>query len=103
MRFQIRVLVLASVLALASSCASRGLGLTPSHPPAADLTVEPEPTLPVAALGSEAAYEDWNQAVREWGRRGWDALARTCRWHAAHGAAITCPKPAAGSGLAGQH
>lgn len=93
MRFPIRLLLLVSALALAPSCASRGLDLTPSHPPAVDLTVEPEPELPATALQSEQAYEAWNEAVREWGRRGWDAIARNCRWHRAQGAKLTCPGP----------
>lgn len=92
MEFLTRLLLIVSALVLVPSCASRGLDLTPSHPPAVDLTIEREPTLPTSALDSEAAYEEWNEKVREWGRRGWDAVARNCRWHARHGAVLTCPE-----------
>lgn len=91
MRSPTKLPLLASALALASCSANRVPPQTFSAPPIADLTVEPEPRLGVEALTSEAAYEGYNQAVLDWGRRGWAAVARLCRWTAAHDANTTCP------------
>lgn len=90
MRYPIRLLPLASTLALAACFSSAAPPQTFSAPPAADLAVEAEPAIPVEAATSEAAYEGYNQAVLDWGRRGWAAVARLCRWTASHGAAVGC-------------
>lgn len=93
MRCLMLPLLLVSALALASCSASRVPLLPPSAPPVADLTVEPEPPLGVEALTSEAAYERWNDSIRAWGRKGWDQVARLCRWHGTRGAELSCPPP----------
>lgn len=59
--------------------------------PAADLQVEVEPRLTVAGAQSEAEYEAYNQAVLDWGRRGWRQVARACRWTALHVPDLKCP------------
>lgn len=91
MRFLMRHLALASALVLVCSCDR----LEPPKPisalPAADLQVEPEPRLTVAQAQSEAGYEAYNQAVLDWGRRGWLQVARACRWTAVHVPGINCP------------
>lgn len=94
MRCPMLVLLLVSALALASCSASKVPPQLPSRPLAADLLVEPEPPLSAAALGSEQAYEAWNEDVRAWGRRGWDRVARLCRWHQSRSPELACPKPA---------
>jgi hypothetical protein len=61
------------------------------YPPAADLKVEAEPVAAPAIATSEQAYEDYNEAVAAWGRRGWAAVARLCRYSKTMGMAIDCP------------
>jgi hypothetical protein len=51
-------------------------------PPAADLVVEAEPQLDMNAVlnDSAAALDDYDTAHASWGRRGWDKVARICRF-----------------------
>lgn len=90
MRFPTTPLALASMLALAACSTSRVPPQTFSAPPAADLAIEAEPAIPPTAATSEAAYEDYNQAILDWGRRGWSALQRICRWTADHAVPLDC-------------
>jgi hypothetical protein len=76
---------------LASSCAARPQHPALPYPPAADLKVEPEPVAAPAIATSEQAYEDYNEAVAAWGKRGWAAVARLCRYSKAMGMAVECP------------
>ena len=53
-------------------------------PAATDLTTEPEPVYPVAALipgeQGQKAEDDWWKDVLIWGRGGWDKVGRICDW-----------------------
>lgn len=61
-------------------------------PPAEDLRVEPKPALSEAARESEAVYEQWNIDIEAWGQRGWDTVARICRWADRNGmTGLSCP------------
>ncbi len=82
-------LAIVSTLALASSCADKP-GLAIQYPPAADVRIEAEPVAPPAIATSEAAYEDYNEAVAAWGKRGWAQLARICRYYKAVGMPVAC-------------
>lgn len=87
-------LALAALLVLACSCASREPRLT-GYPPTADLKVEAKPTLTVEALASDNALALHDDEVEAWGERGWEAVARICRWSVTNGATLPfrCPKP----------
>lgn len=69
--------------------------MTPIFPPSADLRVEAKPRLDPAALNSEAALDDHDNAIEAWGERGWAAVARLCRYHQRMGMALpfACPRP----------
>ncbi|WP_052730479.1 hypothetical protein [Sphingomonas sp. SRS2] len=51
-------------------------------PPAADLIVEAEPQLDAGAVANDsaAALDAYDIEHASWGRRGWDQVARLCRW-----------------------
>ena len=84
-------LALVSMLVLASSCASKPAPLAYLSPPAADMKVEPIPEAEPEIATSEPAYEAYNQAVMDWGKRGWAAVGRLCRFSRGMGALIECP------------
>lgn len=91
------MLIVAAGVAV-SSCASRERA-TPTFPSSADLSVEAEPSYPLQAFDSdeevaEAAEDRWNDEILLWGRRGWDQVARICRWAEGHGAKVDCPEVA---------
>jgi hypothetical protein len=67
--------------------------VTPIYPPAADLVVEAKPRLDPAAVDSEAALIAHDIALETWGERGWQAVARICRWAKANGMAVECNSP----------
>lgn len=99
MRSKLRLtngLALAALLVLASSCASREPRLT-GYPPTADLKVEAKPELSVEAVASDSdnALALHDDEVEAWGERGWEAVARICRWSVTNGASLPfrCPKP----------
>ena len=97
MRSKLRLtngLALAALLVLASSCASREPRLT-GYPPIADLKVEAKPALTVEALASDNALALHDDEVEAWGERGWETVARICRWSVTNGAPLPfrCPKP----------
>ena len=87
-------LALAALLVLASSCASREPRLT-AYPPSADLKVEAKPELSVEAVASDNALALHDDEVEVWGERGWEAVARICRWSVTNGASLPfrCPLP----------
>lgn len=89
--FPMQRLMLASTLALVSSCAASPAHLAVVSPPAADLVVEPEPIASPDIATSEKAYEDYQDAFAAWGRRGWAAVGRLCRFAASEGAVVACP------------
>jgi hypothetical protein len=81
------------MLVLASSCGSnpKPVPLAYQHPPAADLKVEQLPQAGPEIATSEPAYEAYNQDVMDWGKRGWAAVARLCRFSRSMGMSIECP------------
>ena len=89
-----RGLALAALLVLACSCASTEPRLT-GYPPIADLRVEAKPELTVEALESDNALALHDDEVEAWGERGWETVARICRWSVTNGATLPfrCPKP----------
>ena len=91
-------LALAALLVLACSCASREPRLT-AYPPSADLKVETKPTLTVEALASDQALARHDDEVEAWGERGWETVARICRWSVTNGASLPfrCSRPSDGS------
>jgi|GEM_PF-2025814 len=91
MRYPMRLCLLASTLALASCFGNSTPPQPISHLPVADLAVELEPKFSVEQAKGEAGYEAFNQAVLDWGRRGWSQVARACRWTAEHGVKLDCP------------
>lgn len=103
MRAALKLTLLAAMIAVAPSCASKP-SVRPIFPSAADLAVEAEPAYPVEALEvddslqSTAAAIDaenaWDDAVLIWGRSGWAAVGRVCRWAESLGMkGIDCPPP----------
>lgn len=90
MRYLTKFLPLASTLALAACSTNAVPPQNFSAPPAADLAIEAEPPIPLTAATSEQAYEDYNQAVLDWGRRGWAALQRICAWTKDHAVLLDC-------------
>lgn len=57
-----------------------------SFPSSADLAPEPKPLPGLDILTSEKAAADYDAAVEAWGTRGWQAVARICRWAKDNGA-----------------
>ena len=74
--------LIASALAPALSSCGRPESAGSKAPPAADLVVEAEPQLDMNAVrnDSAAALDEYDTAHASWGRRGWAAVARICRW-----------------------
>lgn len=64
--------------------------MTLIFPPSADLRVEAKPVLDPSAITSEAALDAHDIALEAWGERGWQAVARLCRWAKASGASMPC-------------
>ena len=92
-RNSLRLLALASVLALAPSCASNQDAAPATFPPIADLApADPEPMLdPMAvASNSEAALDEYDISHRAWGRRWHDASVRVCMWFKTRGVQVLC-------------
>ena len=89
-----RLAALALPLALLAACATpNSVPIAPS-PPAADLTVEAKPLMPVEAITDDTAAARYNSQIEAWGERGWSAVARLCRWAAGNGLAHpACPTP----------
>ncbi len=86
-------LALCSAAFIASGCATKAPE-TRIYPPIADLTVEAKPLADPAGFESEQAFVDHVIALEMWGERGWDAVARLCRWHADMGmSGLRCPPP----------
>lgn len=53
--------------------------------------------MPTDAIVTDAkAAAQYDADVESWGERGWNAIARICRWSVANGAHLPfdCPKPA---------
>lgn len=87
-------LLIAASLALVSSCASKAPQSAIFQPPVSDLAVEAKPVLDPSALASDAALTAHDDAIESWGERGWDAVARLCRWAVETGAdGLECPPP----------
>jgi len=64
------------------------------------LRVEAKPRPGLDILESRAAGRRFENAKDAWGERGWAAVARLCRFHAALGMALPfeCPPPIEASG-----
>lgn len=64
-------------------------------PPRADLIalVEPKPKPTAVILTDPAASDRYNSAVESWGERLSSAGLRLCRYFAATGMDVDCPKP----------
>lgn len=78
---------------LASGCCDKA-SLAATFPSVADLQVEEKPLLDPAAVDSEAALDRYDIELELWGERGWDAVARLCRFHKANGMpGLICPRP----------
>lgn len=84
---------LLAALLTVSACASNPE--TPQlHPQAALLAVEPKPVMPPEAVESDQASIAHDIAIEVWGDRGWQAVARLCRWHVEMGMkGVECPPP----------
>ncbi len=76
---RLRPLLLASALALASSCAGKPPPQVSLRPPADLLERPDEPVMPAAALDDEEAYERARDAKIEWGREVAAILDAACR------------------------
>lgn len=92
---RLRKLQLASLLMLpfvlgASACDKQD-GIRVALPPAPDLVVEAKPIPTEAILTDSNEEAKYNSAIEAWGERGWDAVARLCRWAADHGSKVPCP------------
>ena len=86
----VRLMLCGFVLA-ASACGQQAV-IRPAFPPAADLQVEPKPVPPADIVTSAQAAAEYDVAVESWGTRGWQAVARICRWAQAQGATgLNCP------------
>lgn len=88
-----RLLALALLLAPLAACGGEPhiLAQLPL-PPVADLTVEPKPPFPDAAITDDAVSAQYGSDVEAWGERGWASVARLCRWAAANKMVHpTCP------------
>lgn len=89
----IRLLLLASTLALVSSCGGADRLPPPANlNPPADLLARPDkPEMPVEAATSEDAYEDWREDVNDWGEAEAGIIDRACWWFRDAGVtALTC-------------
>ncbi len=105
------LLMLSAFSFLAPGCAQQ-VRIQPIFPLAADLAVERDcPATDPRGVAAEAqgrhckpipsadivtsahAAADFDVAVQGWGQRGWNAVARLCRWARAQGAAVDCPAP----------
>ena len=76
-----------------SACAQQDV-IRPAFPPVADLQVEPKPVPPPDIVTSAQAAADYDIAIESWGTRGWQAVARICRWARDLGAqGVNCPPP----------
>lgn len=91
----IRLLLLASALALASNCADKA-----RVPPPADLTPPrnilqraDRPVMPPEAATSEDAFEDWRENVDDWGEANAGVVDRACWWFKDAGVPIDCREP----------
>ncbi len=84
-------LALFSAACIASGCATKA-SETRIYPPIADLTLEAKPLADPAGIESEQAFIDHVIALEMWGERGWDTVARLCRWHVDMGmSGLRCP------------
>jgi hypothetical protein len=89
----IRLLALASVLVLASSCGDKPRPSVGLNPPADLLTHSAEPAMTEEALTSEEAYERQRDAKIEWGRENASIIDRACWWMQDAGVkGLTCAK-----------
>lgn len=91
MRALTRTLILAASVGFASSCAN-SVESVPIFPNAVDLTVQPEPPLPIEALSDPAVEDQWRDETLLWGRAGWQAVGRLCRFFEGHGMVVICPE-----------
>ena len=84
-------LLLVSALAPATSC-TPAASLTP---PAELFHRPPKPVMPIAAVTSEDAYEDWREDVDDWGDDLDARIWAACRWFGDADIAVACgPTPA---------
>lgn len=78
---------------LAVSACDHQERIQPLFPPRVDLAVEPKPVPPPEIVTSAQAAAEYDIAVEVWGERGWQAVARICRWAVANGAqGLDCPE-----------
>jgi len=109
MRFpasRIRLLLIASVPVLASSCAGRPPSTVSLNPPAklfgcsdAETSADPagclvRPRIPADALTSEKAFEAWRDDIDDWGKREEAQRYAGCVWLKKVGVTVNCgPQP----------
>lgn len=89
----IRLLLLASTLALVLSCGDRARIPPPANlnPPANLLTHRDSPPIPAEAATSEKAYESWRDDKDDWGEENAGIIDRACWWLFDAGVtALTC-------------
>lgn len=92
--FLTALLAACAALSIVSGCAAPPPPVSPAFPSYADLTVEPKPQPTIDILTSDKASADYDVAVEAWGTRGWQAVARICRWAKDMGAPkLDCPAP----------
>lgn len=89
-RNRLSLLLLASVLGLATSCADKRGRPELVHPTSALMKVEPQPKLSADVLSDPSKLDDYDIAVDAWGRRGWARVAAICAWFEKAGAKIDC-------------
>ena len=88
--FPIRLLALASALALVSSCADKPRPTVGLNPPADLLTRTDEPPMTAESLASEEVYERQRDAKIEWGRSNAGVVDRACWWMQDAGVKLEC-------------
>lgn len=93
--FQMRSLMLFAFVLVVSGCGGERVVSTPIFPPSADLMVEAKPVPGPEIVESAQAAAEYDAAIEAWGERGWNAVARICRFVAGHGMAVSCPAASA--------
>jgi hypothetical protein len=53
--------------------------------------VEPKPVPTIAIITDAHAAAEYSSAVEAWGERGWNMVARNCRWAQKFDRTVKCP------------
>lgn len=89
-KFQTLLPMLCASALVVSACGPKER-IRPLYPPAADLKVEPKPIAGPEIVTSAQAAARYDVAIESWGERGWQAVARICRWASRNGMEVACP------------